>query len=38
MKELGIEGCIELIEKNSEQACARLYFEELRNRGLLIKE
>jgi predicted nucleic acid-binding Zn-ribbon protein len=34
-RELGIEGTIELIERNSNQACSRLYFDELRKRGVI---
>lgn len=32
--ELGIEGAWELIERNKNQACARLYFEEFKRRGI----
>ena len=35
--ELGIEGTIELIERHRNQACARLYIDELNRRGFKIK-
>ena len=37
IKELGIEGAWELIERNSDQSCARLYFEEFKRRGINLK-
>ncbi len=33
-KEYGIEATIELINRNREQACAKLYIEEIQKRGL----
>jgi hypothetical protein len=37
-KELGIEGTIELVERNKDQAaCYRLYKEELEKRGFKVK-
>ena len=32
-KELGLEGCIELVERNSNYAISRLYHQELKRRG-----
>ena len=32
---LGIEGTIELIERNRNQACSRIYFDILRRRGII---
>lgn len=32
-RELGIEGCIELIERHSNYAIQRLYLQELKRRG-----
>jgi DNA-directed RNA polymerase subunit RPC12/RpoP len=34
MKELGIEGCIELIERNKDIPCARLYIDILKEKRL----
>jgi hypothetical protein len=34
IKIFGIEGAWELIERNKNQACARLYFEEFKRRGI----
>jgi len=36
-KKHGIEGTIEIIERNSNQACYRLYKEELERRGFKLK-
>jgi hypothetical protein len=35
--ELGLEGCIELVERNCEQSCYRIYKEILEKRGLKLK-
>jgi len=37
IKELGIEGCIELIERNKDQSCYRIYKEILEKRGFKLK-
>jgi len=37
IKSEGIEGCIELVERNKNQACYRLYKEELEKRGFKVK-
>jgi uncharacterized phage-associated protein len=37
LKELGIEGAWELVERNREQACYRLYISEFKRRGISIK-
>jgi hypothetical protein len=37
-KEVGVDNTIDLIKRNKEQACARLYFDELKRRGFNIKE
>lgn len=36
--EIGVDNTIDLIKRNKNQACARLYFEELKRRGFNIKE
>jgi len=38
IRELGIEGAWELIERNSDQSCARLYFDEFKRRGINLKK
>jgi len=38
IKEMGIEGCIELIERNNDQACYRIYKDILEKRGFKLKE
>ena len=35
--EFGLEGCIELVERNKNQACYRIYKEILEKRGFKIK-
>lgn len=37
ISELGLEGCIELVERNYNQACFRIYKEILEKRGFEIK-
>ena len=37
IKELGLEGCIELVERNKDQSCYRIYKEILEKRGFKIK-
>lgn len=37
VKELGLEGCIELLERNKNQACYRIYKEILEKRGFKIR-
>jgi hypothetical protein len=35
--EMGLEGCIELVERHKDQSCYRIYKEILEKRGLKIK-
>jgi hypothetical protein len=37
-KEIGADNTIDMIKRNKDQACARLYFDELRRRGFTINE
>jgi hypothetical protein len=37
IKMLGIEGAWELIERNKEHVCSKLYFAELKRRGINLK-
>jgi len=37
-REIGVDNTIDLIKRNKGQACARLYFDELKRRGFNIKE
>lgn len=36
--EMGLEGCMELIERHKDQSCYRIYKEILEKRGLKIKD
>ncbi|MBU0581411.1 MAG: hypothetical protein KKA19_09575 [Candidatus Margulisbacteria bacterium] len=35
IRELGLDGAVELIERNKNQACAKIYFDKLRQRGII---
>jgi len=37
VRELGLEGCIELVERHKNQACYRIYKEILKERGFKLK-
>jgi len=37
-REIGVDNTIDMIKRNKNQACARLYFDELKRRGFTIKE